>query len=213
MWSDKMMCGALIAIMDVRTEVIVHTTTTGQTDDLIVTDKGIEDRVLTLTETSNPDKMNKLRYILLCLPLLLASCQRDIVSSAHENIDACGWAMTDTIRLPLTVVDTAQVYDLALILRHTDQYVYQNLWVFVQSADSLCPLSSDTVMACLADDRGQWLGSRAGRYYAGYVIMERNMSFPAAGTYTFALVHGMRDSIIPGIADIGLELRKNHGKE
>lgn len=151
--------------------------------------------------------MNSRLFILLCLPLLMTACHRDVVSSAHHDLPEQGWAMTDTVRLALEVTDSAQSYDLALMLRHTDQYTYQNLWLFVQSCDSLSPVKSDTVMACLADDRGQWLGTHAGRYYSGYVIMERNITFPVAGTYTFDIVQGMRDSVIYGIADVGLELR------
>lgn len=138
----------------------------------------------------------------------MTGCQRDVVSSAHQDLPEQGWAMTDTVCLSLDVADTVQVYDLTLMLRHTELYSYQNLWFFIQCADSLSPLQSDTVMACLADDRGQWLGSRAGRYYSGYVFVRHELLFPQAGTYTFSVVHGMRDSIISGIADVGLELRK-----
>lgn len=144
----------------------------------------------------------------------LAACRNDSVSSAHQDIDEQGWAITDTVYLPIDVEDTTQVYDIALMLRHTEQYVYQNLWFFVQCTDSLSPLQCDTVMACLADDRGRWLGTHAGRYYAGYVIMEHELVFPHAGVYTFAVVHGMRDEVITGIADVGLELRKHsYGQE
>lgn len=157
--------------------------------------------------------MNRL-LILICLSLMLIACHHDVVSSAHQDLSEQGWAMTDTVRLSLDVPDTTQAYDIALMLRHTEQYNYQNLWFFIQCGDSLSPIQSDTVMACLADDRGQWLGTRAGRYYSGYIIMERELVFPEAGAYTFAIVHGMRDSLIHGIADVGLELRKHdYGKE
>ena len=109
----------------------------------------------------------------------------------------------------VSVQDTTQAYDLALTLRHTEQYAYQNLWLFVSACDSLSPLRADTVLACLADDRGRWLSTRTGRYYAGYVTMQHAMRFPAAGTYTFAIVQGMRDSVITGIADVGLELKQS----
>lgn len=152
--------------------------------------------------------MNRVLYIVFCLPLLLLlSCNREVISSAHQDIPTDGWAITDTVRLALDVKDTAQAYDLALTLRHTDRYNYQNLWLFIQSSDSLSPVQSDTVMACLADDRGRWLGTRAGNYYTGYVIIERELLFAEPGTYTFAIVQGMRDSVIPGITDVGLELR------
>ena len=152
--------------------------------------------------------MNRLVYTLLCLPLLLTACKSEIVSSAHQDLPEQGWAMTDTVRMTLEVKDTAQAYDLALMLRHTEQYNYQNLWFFIQSSDSLSPIQCDTIPAYLADDRGRWLGTRAGRYYSGYVFARRDVVFPEAGTYTFAIVHGMRDSVIYGIADVGLELRE-----
>ena len=140
--------------------------------------------------------------------LLLCSCGREAVSSAYADLPERGWSIGDTVRLAVSVQDTTQAYDLALTLRHTEQYAYQNLWLFVSACDSLSPLRADTVLACLADDRGRWLSTRTGRYYAGYVTMQHAMRFPAAGTYTFAIVQGMRDSVITGIADVGLELRK-----
>ncbi len=147
-------------------------------------------------------------FSLLLLPLLVA-CNSGVVSSAHCDVPEQGWAITDTMYLPIAVEDTTQAYDLALMLRHTEQYTYQNIWFFVRACDSLEPVQTDTVMACLADDRGQWMGTRTGRYYAGYVVMEHALQFDQAGTYTFAVVHGMRDSVICGVADIGLELRKS----
>lgn len=151
--------------------------------------------------------MKRRIFILMCVAAVLAGCNRDVVSSDHQDLPVSGWSMTDTVRLSLLVADTTQTYDLALMLRHTEQYNYQNLWFFVAAEDSLCPIQRDTVMACLADDRGRWLGTRAGRYYSGYVIMEHELRFPQTGTYNFAIVQGMRDSIIYGIADVGLELR------
>ncbi len=159
--------------------------------------------------TAIANKMNRTVYTLLSLVLLLlCSCGREAVSSAYADLPERGWSIGDTVRLAVSVQDTTQAYDLALTLRHTEQYAYQNLWLFVSACDSLSPLRADTVLACLADDRGRWLSTRTGRYYAGYVTMQHAMRFPAAGTYTFAIVQGMRDSVITGIADVGLEVRK-----
>lgn len=159
--------------------------------------------------TAIANKMNRTVYTLLSLVLLLCSCGRKAVSSAYADLPERGWSIGDTVRLAVSVQDTTQAYDLALTLRHTEQYAYQNLWLFVSACDSLSPLRADTVLACLADDRGRWLSTRTGRYYAGYVTMQHDMRFPAAGTYTFAIVQGMRDSVITGIADVGLELKQS----
>ena len=152
-------------------------------------------------------------YIALIIPLMLVSCRHDVLSSDRHDVPEQGWAVTDTILMSIQVADTTQTYDRAITLRHTELYSYQNLWFFVFAQDSLSPVRQDTVMACLADDRGQWLARRAGRYYAGYVTMQSGVKYPATGKYTYAIVHGMRDSLVYGIADIGLELRKHYGQE
>lgn len=179
------------------------TALTGETDDPIT------DSATDKTET----EMNKL-YILLFLPLLCVACRSNVISSDHRDVPEGGWAINDTVQLSLQVEDTAQVCDLALVLRHSDAYPYQNAWFFLSSPDLLCPLQCDTVQAFLADDRGRWLGTRAGRYYNGFVFVRHELRFPEPGTYRFAIVHGMRDSVINGLADVGLELRiHEYGKE
>lgn len=153
-------------------------------------------------------KTIKCVYASLCLTLLFGSCSREVISSAHRDLPEHGWAITDTVWLTIDVPDTMQHYDVALTLRHTDDYRYQNLWLFVCTQDSSLHSTTDTVMACMADDRGRWLGTRAGRYYTGYVTMGHDILFPTAGTYTFGIVHGMRDSVITGIADVGVEIKQ-----
>lgn len=145
---------------------------------------------------------------------LLAGCSSEVVSTAHTDLPESGWAVTDTVVLPIEVSDTTMAYDLAITLRHTDKYPYQNIWFFMQTPDGRC----DTVLAMLADDRGQWLTTRAGRYYTGYVVAERDVRFMKTGKHEFRIVHGMRDEMLQGIADIGIELRrtsndKSDGKE
>lgn len=135
---------------------------------------------------------------------VLAGCSSEVVSVAHRNVPEAGWAASDTVVLTLQVEDTAQAYDIAITLRHTDSYPHQNIWFFVQTPDG----RRDTVLAMLADDRGQWLTSRAGRYYAGYIVAERNVRFAEAGHYDVAIVHGMRDEMLRGVADVGVELRR-----
>ena len=66
--------------------------------------------------------MKRRIFILMCVAAVLAGCNRDVVSSDHQDLPVSGWSMTDTVRLSLLVADTTQTYDLALMLRHTEQY-------------------------------------------------------------------------------------------
>ena len=141
--------------------------------------------------------------VLLAAAWLIAGCASEVVSTAHQDLPESGWLTTDTVILPIHVKDTTTAYDLAITLRHTDNYPYQNIWFFLQTADG----RRDTVLAMLADDRGQWLTTHAGRYYAGYVVAERNLRFAQTGTHEIKIVHGMRDERLRGVADVGIELR------
>lgn len=148
--------------------------------------------------------MNAYRMIVLAVAAwLLTACSSEVVCTAHRDLPESGWAVTDTVVLPVEVNDTTVAYDLAITLRHTDRYPYQNIWFFMQTADG----GKDTVLAMLADDRGQWLTTRAGRYYGGYVVARRNMWFTRSGRQEVKIVHGMRDERLQGVADVGVELR------
>ena len=133
----------------------------------------------------------------------MAGCSSEVVSTAHHDLPETGWAVTDTVTLPIEVKDTALAYDVAITLRHTDRYPYQNIWFFLLTPDG----RQDTVLAMLADDRGQWLSAHAGRYYAGYVVAERQVRFDQPGKREVRIVHGMRDELLRGVADVGIELR------
>lgn len=94
-----------------------------------------------------------------------------------------------------------------IYMRHTERYPYQNMWLFV--GDSL---HTDTIEFYLADDRGQWLGDRNHGFIEMPVLLEENKHFPDTGIYHMQIRHGMRDSVLRGVTDIGLEIRSN-GKE
>ena len=94
-----------------------------------------------------------------------------------------------------------------IYVRHTEQYPYQNMWLFVDDAGR-----QDTIEFYLADDRGQWLGNKHHGFIEMPVLWEETKHFSDTGAYTMRIAHGMRDSLLRGVTDIGLEILRN-GKE
>ena len=91
--------------------------------------------------------------------------------------------------------------------------------VFVEDADILYlksiplePLRKDTIEFYLADDRGQWLGNKHHGFIEMPVLLESNYHYPDTGHYSLSIRHGMRDSLLRGITDVGVEIIRN-GKE
>ncbi len=106
-----------------------------------------------------------------------------------------------------TIPDKDADYRMLIYVRHTERYPYQNMWLFIDNG-----ARRDTIEFYLSDDRGQWLGDRHHGFIEMPVLLEENYQFPDTGIYHMTIQHGMRDSVLRGITDIGLEIRRN-GKE
>ena len=141
------------------------------------------------------------------LTVLFSSCKNDIVYSRFSSIPSEKWAIDSVAQFEYAITDTVPDYRMLVYVRHTERYPYQNIWLFV--GDSL---HRDTIEFYLADDRGQWLGNKHHGFIEMPVLLEENYHFADSGKYFLTVQHGMRDSILRGVTDIGLEIIKN-GKE
>ena len=146
-------------------------------------------------------------WIGLCTAFFLTTCRRDIVYSRFSSIPSEKWAIDSVAQFEYAITDTVPDYHMLVYVRHTERYPYQNMWLFV--GDSL---HRDTIEFYLADDRGQWLGNKHHGFIEMPVLLEENYHFADTGKYFLTVQHGMRDSILRGVTDIGLEIIKN-GKE
>jgi len=153
--------------------------------------------------------MKKSLFLLICAITagIFSSCSGDIVYSRFFPISSEQWDADSTVCFDYAVPDTAGDYRMIIYMRHTERYPYQNMWLFV--GDSL---HTDTIEFYLADDRGQWLGDRNHGFIEMPVLLEENKHFSDTGIYHMQIRHGMRDSVLRGVTDIGLEIRSN-GKE
>lgn len=152
-----------------------------------------------------PFAMNNLR-LAICLLIggicLLTSCRHDIVYSEFVAIPSGEWDENQLPEFAFNIADREAAYDILLYVRHTERYPYQNMWLFVRGNRQYM----DTVEFYLADDRGRWLGDKHHGFIEMPVLLEENYHFPDTGRYYFAVQHGMRDSLLRGVTDVGIEV-------
>jgi len=101
------------------------------------------------------------------------------------------------------ISDTAAEYQILVYVRHTECYPYQNMWLFL--GDSL---HRDTIEFYLADDRGNWLGDKHHGFIEMPVLYEESKHYVDSGVYHLDIQHAMRDTLLRGITDIGVEVVK-----
>ena len=143
-------------------------------------------------------------FLLTLLVAGFTACSQDIVYCQFSPISSDKWHVDSTVHFEYTIADPAASYRMLLYVRHTERYPYQNMWLFVNDG-----ARRDTLEFYLADDRGRWLGDRHHGFIEMPVLFEETKQFPDSGTYTLEIAHGMRDSLLRGVTDIGLEIIRN----
>ena len=150
-----------------------------------------------------------MRKTLFCLlaAIALSACSGDIIYSHFHPMMPNEWHADSVVNFDYTIEDADASYSMILYVRHTERYPYQNMWLFIDNS-----ARRDTIEFYLSDDRGQWLGDRHHGFIEMPVLLEQNYQFPDTGIYHMTIQHGMRDSVLLGITDIGLEIIRNGQK-
>ena len=135
---------------------------------------------------------------------ILVSCSSDIVYSRFYPVFSERWHADSLVHFEYRIEDISSTYQLLVYVRHSECYPYQNMWLFL--GDSL---HRDTIEFYLADDRGQWLGDTHNGFIEMPILLDENRHYTDTGMYYLDIQHGMRDTLLRGITDIGLEISKN----
>ena len=152
--------------------------------------------------------MKRLIPLLFLAALCCTACRKNIVYSEFRSIPSEQWSMDNPASFDYSIADTAAAYNIIVHVRHTERYPYQNMWLFISNHHQV-----DTIEFYLADDRGRWLGDKHHGFVEMPVLFEENYHFADTGTYHMTIRHGMRDSVLRGVTDIGVEIVKSEEQE
>jgi gliding motility-associated lipoprotein GldH len=144
---------------------------------------------------------------------LLASCSDNVVFQADLPVPEGVWDRSYVPEFTFEVVDTVQHHDLYIDVRHTGDYPFSDLFLFVDLHGPNDRHLRDTVECLLADPTGRWYGKGTGFIFAdrfeAHVLYKLKNRFPAAGQYTVKLEQAMRTEQLPGIIDVGVSVERS----
>lgn len=155
-----------------------------------------------------------MRHLATCLLAagLLVGCADNVVYQAAVPIATDGWDRTFTPEFAFDITDSVARHHLFIDVRHTGDYPYSDLYLFVDLSGPGGRHARDTVQCLLADATGRWYGKGAGFVFAdrydAHVLYKLNNRFPATGRYTVKLEQAMRTERIEGILDVGISLER-----
>ena len=146
------------------------------------------------------------KILLAVISVLLMGCQQGVVYTEFASLPSAGWEADSVVCFTPVLTDTGGSYDMSIVMRHTDRYAYQNLWLFVDvKADSVV-IRRDTINGMLADEQGNWYGK--GMYIFELPLLYLQDVELAAGSYEVTLQQAMREDTLCGLTDIGLKVLK-----
>lgn len=149
--------------------------------------------------------MNRI-FILLYI-VIAASCQPIEVFEKTTFFPKHEWSSKEKPAFTFEVTDTTSLYNIMLVLRHTDAYRYNNIWI---KLDMKGPQDTATFRRefKLATSSQGWLGSGMDDIFEHRIPFNDKPAPLKAGTYTFTLMQDMREDPLDQILNVGIRVQK-----
>lgn len=150
--------------------------------------------------------MRKIAFLWIGMVFILSSCQQKNIYSHFYSIPTEGWRADSVMDYSIELEDSVMNHEVLIVLRHTSQYPYQNLWLFVDEYVGDMCVHHDTIEAQMADEYGRWLGSGL-KTYELPLLYDEHYRFGHSGAHSFKLRQGMRTEWLKGITDVGVVVK------
>lgn len=140
--------------------------------------------------------------------MLVAACSQNPFPlwSGFRHVGPDGWDTMETLDFSPDVGSLAATKCVrpAIAIRHNRELPFSSLRIGIELSDSTGVLSTDTVTLLLADASGRWLGRKTN------ALTETVDTLPCAldltPGFTLSLTPVSRESIVPGIVNVGVIL-------
>ncbi|MBU3927740.1 MAG: gliding motility lipoprotein GldH [Bacteroidetes bacterium] len=144
--------------------------------------------------------------LILFAVLVLVSCDVHTLYDQQVALPENGWFKNEAVKFDLDISDTITPYHFELTLRHTTNYRYCNLYIFLTTRFPEGKMSRDTIELVLADPTGQWVGKGWGNLRDNEITLKSPLFFPQKGHYQFLVQQAMRTDTLNEITHLGLRL-------
>ena len=149
-------------------------------------------------------------YFCCCLCLMFCwGCNNINVYEWNTPISKHSWNSNAKIKGSFNIEDTAAYYNLYIIIRHTDSYNYNNIWLNAGLQFPGDTMQYKKINLSLGDDAHGWEGIGMGDVWE---VKKRLNTAPAKfnkiGSYQFELAHIMREDPLQQIISAGFSIEK-----
>lgn len=146
-------------------------------------------------------------YIALVLLLLLFACSKIDVFEKTAFFPKHEWPSSKQPSFTFNIEDTNVRYNIYAVIRHTDAYHFNNLWLNLTTIPPGDTAQTVRLKLVLGDNT-QWLGSSMDDIIEHRIRINQNPVKLNKGTYQFILQQIMREDPLLNILNAGIRVEK-----
>lgn len=147
-------------------------------------------------------------YIASVCALLLSACGKVNFFEKTERFSQQEWSTAVEPTASFDIQDTSSLYHIYVVLRHTDAYRYNNIWINIITQSPNDSPKTQLLNIALADNTKGWLGSGMDDIYDRRARITREPIALKKGLYTFKLKQAMREDPLAYILSAGVRVEK-----
>ena len=141
--------------------------------------------------------------------VLLASCGKNVVLDELHSFKDSRWHMDSVVTVVWEPEQSEDPVFMSMYIRHSTEYPYNNLFLFRRIESTQGVEYTDTVNVALADPLGVWNGSGMSNLKTLEIpIGQGAVRFRDDERYTLKISQGMRDTVLFGIQDVGVQFEQ-----
>lgn len=142
------------------------------------------------------------------LAFLLTGCEP--IGSFEKNVSFKNqsWESSNHPSFTFSITDTAASYNIYIVIRHTDAYRFNNIWLkaSLQGPDTTYARQLELV---LANNAQGWFGTGMDDIWEQRIpITQQPYRFRKSGSYTFTLEQIMRQDPLEHVLNAGIRVEK-----
>jgi gliding motility-associated lipoprotein GldH len=140
---------------------------------------------------------------------MLGSCTRTDLYEKNVSLPSHQWEYSNKPSIAFTITDTVSLYNIFFVVRHTDAFHFNNLWIKLKSTapgDSASSIQQFDLP--LASQTG-WTGTGMDDIFEHRILLYRQpVKFLRQGDYTVVIEQVMRENPLEEIMNVGIRLEK-----
>jgi gliding motility-associated lipoprotein GldH len=152
-----------------------------------------------------------LKYSFLCIVAIfgLSACVRTELFEKNVAIPGHAWTYSFKPQITFDIQDTSASYHIFVVVRHTDAFRYNNLWVRLKSsAPGDSTVSTQQFDLPLAV-QNRWTGTGMDDIFEHRILLYRQpVKFSKPGEFSIVIEQVMRENPLLEMLNIGIRLEK-----